>query len=171
MNKAKTKVYFTIFCRKKIWLYRSLILGKSAILLIVFSLLMYINQGYLISTIVLFLTFFLIKILPMPHKDTIDVFYDRFIYKTKFKKVELDFRDIAFIDQDVMDERKGEAYYRSVEFLDESMKSLLFIEGNGYAYDDLVALCNRISTINQEYFPANSSSNALNVSFNENDLV
>lgn len=107
----------------------------------------------------------------MPHKDTIDVFYDRFIYKTKFKKVELDFRDIAFIDQDVMDERKGEAYYRSVEFLDESMKSLLFIEGNGYAYDDLVALCNRISTINQEYFPANNSSNALNVSFNENDLV
>ncbi|MGR7910328.1 hypothetical protein ACU64V_13030 [Lysinibacillus capsici] len=170
MKKTKAKVYFTIYCRKKVWLYRSLLLGKAAIILIVFSLLIHIEKGYLISAIVIFLTFFFLKFLPMPHTDVIDVYYDRLIYKSKFKKVELNFSDIAFINQDIVDERKGNSYYRNIEFLDETRNSLLFIEGRGYAFNDLVALCNRIYTINQEHFPPkNNSSSTLNVSLNENE--
>ncbi|PIJ97982.1 hypothetical protein CTN02_09565 [Lysinibacillus sphaericus] len=131
-----------------------------------------LKLGYLVSTVIIFLTFFLLKFVPMPYKDTIDVYFDRLVYKSKFKKIELNFSDIAFIDQDVVDERKSHSYYKSIEFLDESMNSLLFIDGSGYAYDDLVVLCNRICTINQEYLPfIKSPSNPLEINFNENEVV
>ncbi|WDV09269.1 hypothetical protein [Lysinibacillus irui] len=168
----KAKVYFTIPCRNKIWLFRSLLLGKASIFLIEIYILSLLKLGYLVSTVIIFLTFFLLKFVPMPYKDTIDVYFDRLIYKSKYKEIELNFSDIAFIDQDVVDEQKSHSYYKSIEFLDESMNSLLFIDGSGYAYDDLVVLCNRICTINQEYLPfKKSSSNPLEINFNENEIV
>lgn len=163
----KPKVYFTILCRNKIWISRGLLLGKTAIFFSVIYYLIQIKQGYLLSAIILFLTFFFMKFVPMPHQDTIDVYYDRMVYKSKFKEIELNFNNIAFIDQDVVDEQKGSSYYQSIEFLDESMNSLLYIEGSGYSYDELVVLCNRILVINQEIISSNKTiNNHLSTNFN-----
>ena len=87
----------------------------------------------------------------MQHKDSIEVYFDHLVYKTKIKEVELYFNQISFIDQDVIEGHNGDTYYKSIEFLDNTMASILYIEGSGYSYDGLVALCNRIFSVNQEF--------------------
>ena len=86
-------------------------------------------------------------LIPAPKSESIEVYFDHFIYKSNVKQITLAFEDIAFIDQDVI-EGKRHTYYKSIEFLDELMQSLLFIEGEGFIYDELILLCNRISSIN-----------------------
>ncbi len=163
----KPKLYFTITCRNQIWLWRSILLIKAVILLATIYIVLNTNQSFLVAALILFLAFFILKFVPMPFRDSIDVYFDRLIYKTKIKEVELYFSQIAFIDQDVVSGQKDVPSYKSIEFLDESMKSILYIEGIGYPYDGLVTLCNRICSVNQEFATFNNTTKAFDINFDE----
>lgn len=147
----KNKKYFTIYCRNHIWLRRSILLTQGLVfILAIYTILNYI-QSYLVAALVVFFSFFFLKLVPKPSQDSIDVYFDRLIYKSKVKEVELYFNKIAFIDQDVFECENGKSSYKSIEFLDESMNSILYIDGSGYSYEGLVSLCIRIQSINQEH--------------------
>lgn len=167
----KPKSYFVISCRSHNWLRRSVFFLKIFILIVAFCYLIGTKQSYLVITLILFINSFILKLIPMPHLDSIEVYFDRIIYITKNKVVELYFNQIAFIDQDVVEGPKDESYYKSIEFLDETMSSLLYIEGNGYSYDELVVLCNRIYSVNQEFsFLRNTSESPFSVD-NEKEIT
>ncbi|MFJ7982291.1 hypothetical protein ACIQ1D_18695 [Lysinibacillus xylanilyticus] len=163
----RPKLYFTIPCRNQIWLWRSILFIKAVILIATLYIIINTIQSYLVAALILFLAFFILKLVPMPFQNSIDVYYDRLVYKTKIKEVELYFSQIAFIDQDVVSDRKDEPYYQGIEFLDESMKSLLYIEGIGYSYEGLVTLCNRICSINQEFTSFKNTTSAFDINFDE----
>ncbi|MFY0520552.1 hypothetical protein ACOMCU_22385 [Lysinibacillus sp. UGB7] len=157
----KPKMYFAIHCRSSIWLRRSIQFFKGIILISTFSILISTNHSYLVIALILFIIFFIVKIIPIPHQDSIEVYFDRLIYKTKIKDVEVYFNHIAFIDQDVVEAHEGDTYYKTIEFLDESMASILYIEARGYSYDGLVVLCNRIYSVNQEFSTSENTSRSI----------
>ncbi|MEB2282590.1 hypothetical protein LAV73_21930 [Lysinibacillus xylanilyticus] len=167
----KPKMYFVIACQSHILLSRSILLVKVIIMITALCLLISTKQSYLVITLFLFLGFFILKLIPMPHQDSIEVYFDHLIYKTKIKEVELYFNQISFIDQDVVEGQKGESYYKSIEFLDETMSSLLYIDGISYSYDGLVILCNRIYSVNQELSSLrNTSESTFSVNYEKHDL-
>ncbi|HCG4536194.1 TPA: hypothetical protein NJY08_005048 [Salmonella enterica subsp. enterica serovar Typhi str. AG3] len=113
-------------------------------------LLLYFKVSLISGTIVFALYYIIVKMIPSPSVERFEVFFDRFIFNSKVKNVELDFNSIAFIDQDVIGDGKN-AIYKSIEFLNGKMESLLFIDARGYNYIDLVVLCNRIREVNEFY--------------------
>lgn len=142
------KAFFTFHCKRALMQKRLFVLLKLGLGFGLITLLFSIKVDFLISVLILFGLFFILKFIPSPQQESILVYYDRLIYKTSKKESELSFQQIAFIDQDI-EEVKGHSYYKSVEFLDEAMSSLLYIDGQGYEYDELVFLCNRILNINK----------------------
>lgn len=117
--------------------------------LLLLTCLYYFNVSFISSVIFCFLFFILAKWLPSPCLECIEIYFDRLIYKSKVKEIEIGFKDVAFIDQDVVE---GESpFYKSIELLNESMESLLYIDGKGYSYENLVTLCNRIYEVNNSY--------------------
>ncbi|MEY9979606.1 hypothetical protein ABH968_004585 [Lysinibacillus sp. RC79] len=108
----KPKMYFVISSRSYIWLRRSVLFVKVIILIAALCLLISTKQSYLVITLFLFVGFFILKLIPMPHQDSIEVYFDHLIYKTKIKEVELYFNQISFIDQDVVEGHKGDSYYK-----------------------------------------------------------
>lgn len=169
---SKPKMYFVIACRSHILLSRSILLVKVIIMITAFFSLINTKQSYLVITLFLFVGFFILKLIPMPHQDSIEVYFDHLIYKTKIIEVELYFNQISFIDQDVVEVQEGESYYKSIEFLDDTMASILYIEGSGYSYEGLVALCNRIFSVNQEFSTIrNTTESIFNLDYDKQEFI
>ncbi|MDM5333993.1 hypothetical protein QUF56_12220 [Ureibacillus composti] len=147
MKRRQPKMYYVLRCKTDIWKIRSVQLLKFLCFVGTLLAMFYFKLSLTIIVVILFGIYLVLKMLPAPYQETIEFYFDHFIFKSKVKEVTLYLNEIAFIDQDVED--MGKPYYKSIEFLNERMESLLCIDARGYEYDALVLLCNRIYEMNQ----------------------
>ncbi len=95
------------------------------------------------------LLFTISKIIPKRSKEEILIYVDSLTYVSKDKEISIDFSEIAYIEQDVILNKKKRPVYLTVELLSESEEVLLLINGTKFPATMLHQLIQRIIKVNE----------------------
>lgn len=109
---------------------------------------LYFAQSILLVAIVIFTIMFInhVFISPKFHHQ-IQLFSDGFAYLYKAEAKQIEYSDVAYIDQDVI-EVNGEFFYNNLTLLNEQFEEHIVIRGRYFDYTNLVDFCQHIQDTN-----------------------